>query len=128
MGKCAYCGINEVEGKAKTCSSKCRKALSRSVTSVTDNQCDGSSVTDHIQSIPGKCWCCGDDIGPGLVCCGPCAWSGRAKEKRAGRYPPLLTDRTPEQMERDLHSKELTGPIPVVVGVPGDEDYNGICR
>lgn len=56
-----------------------------------------------------KCWCCGNDIPGGTVCCGPCAWSGRAKEKRAGRYPPLLTDRTPKQMENDLHTLELTG-------------------
>ena len=36
-----------------------------------------------------KCWCCGEvlewDV---LVCCGPCAWSGKAKrEREAGRGP-----------------------------------------
>ena len=57
----------------------------------------------------GVCWCCGNRIPDGTVCCGPCAWSGKAKAERAGRYPPLLTDRTPEQMETDLCSLTLTG-------------------
>ena len=48
MAKCVYCGINEVEGKAKTCSSKCRMALSRSVTvNVTNDKCNKPTVTDE---------------------------------------------------------------------------------
>ncbi len=47
--KCLVCNT-EIEGKAKTCSSKCRKALSRSVTqsvtNVTESKCDNASVTD----------------------------------------------------------------------------------
>ncbi len=106
----------------------------------------GHPLPDVIVAIPGQCWCCGNDIGPGLVCCGPCAWSGKAKEKRAGRYPPLLTDRTPKQMEVDLRTPHLTGyemtateranykPADQLgkgehnhVSKPGDADYDGVC-
>ena len=45
MAKCLYCGVNEVIGKAKTCSSKCRKAQSRTVTNNTNSKCDTPSVT-----------------------------------------------------------------------------------
>ncbi len=45
MAKCLYCGVNEVKGKAKTCSNRCRKALSRTVTNNTNSKCDTSSVT-----------------------------------------------------------------------------------
>ena len=38
----------------------------------------------------GTCWCCGVSINKVTVCCGPCAWSGRAKAKRAGTAPPRI--------------------------------------
>lgn len=123
IAECEQC-LTEYDAKRSTsrfCSPKCKQTFYRNriKPAVTDNvtvtpesvtlsaepdvtvtQSDGYSS----RGVSGKCWCCGDDTHPGLVCCGPCAWSGRAKEKRAGRYPPLLTDRTPAQMETDLHS------------------------
>ena len=155
--KCLNCG-NEFEGRegAKYCSAKCRKAVQRKCDkSVTDISVTSQNVTDkpisvteQIQAVPGKCWCCGESIPEGTVCCGPCAWSGRAKEKRNGRYPPLLTDRTQDQMESDLHSLTLTGGYETTeseladykpdsqlktgeynhVSRPGDADYNGVCN
>ncbi|KKN78824.1 hypothetical protein LCGC14_0345960 [marine sediment metagenome] len=52
---------------------------------------------------PGHCWCCGNEIEPILVCCGPCAWSGRAKAKRAGAAPPRIGD------EPELHPSIVAG-------------------
>ncbi len=40
-----------------------------------------------------KCWCCGNDIPVGTVCCGPCAWPGKAKAKReAGEGLRVMTE------------------------------------
>lgn len=47
INSCKQCG-KEVSGKAKTCSDKCRKAMSRSVT---DSKCDKPSVTQLHPSI-----------------------------------------------------------------------------
>ena len=101
MGICANCD-KPIEGNRQTCSDRCRQALRRSkptVTNVTLQDCDKPTVTK------GKCWCCGDEIdGSIIVCCQECAWSGRAARERAGSYPPLLTDRTPAQMETALQT------------------------
>ena len=117
MAKCKQCG-KEYEAKRSTsvyCSPKCKQAFyrnripkdvtiepSKSVTVTT------LKVTTKPMAVKGRCWCCGKTIAPILVCCQECAWSGRAKAKRAGAYPPLLTDRTPKEMETDLHSLKFT--------------------
>jgi len=115
MAKCAYCGadVPQTEGKrAKLyCNDKCRMAFVRKA-SITERKPLTKPLTNITEQKPikatsGVCWCCGAEIPKGTVCCGPCAWSGRAE--RAGSYPPLLTDRTPEQMEIDLNSLTLTG-------------------
>lgn len=46
----------------------------------------------------GICWCCGSDINMALTCCGPCAWTGKAKAKRAGREPPSIGQPAWEEM------------------------------
>ena len=112
--ECKYCR-REYDAKRRTslyCSPKCkqefyRNRMSKPVTlsskSVTLKNAKPVTVTK------GKCWCCGIDIAPILVCCQECAWSGKAAAKRAGAYPPLLTSRTPNQMETDLHILRPTG-------------------
>lgn len=114
MAKCKQCGT-EYEAKRSTssyCGPKCkqefyRNRIPKSVTvspeSVTLRDAKSVTVTK------GKCWCCGATIAKILVCCQECAWSGRAAAKRAGAYPPLLTDRTPDQMHTDLHTLRPTG-------------------
>ncbi len=152
IAECEHC-LAEYDAKRSTsrfCGPKCKQAFYRnriaepvtlSPKRVTLTQAKCVTVTE------GKCWCCGGSIQAGLVCCGPCAWSGKAKAKRAGAYPPLLTDRTPEQMETDLRSTRLTGGYTMTaseranykpaselkpgeynhVSKLGDEDYDGVC-
>jgi len=116
--KCLNCGseVAQTEGKRQRmyCNDACRVAFNRNARrtneqGITEQPLPNSSNPNTITEQAGKCWCCGGDVQAGLVCCGPCAWSGKAKEERGGRYPPLLTSRTPTQMEADLHSKGLTG-------------------
>lgn len=107
MAKCKQCR-RDYEAKRSTssyCSPKCKQEFYRNRMPKLVTLRDAKPVT----VTKGKCWCCNADIELGLVCCGPCAWSGKAAAKRAGAYPPLLTDRTPDQMEADLHTTKLTG-------------------
>ena len=109
MAKCMYCSeLIESKGTKpkRYCSDRCRKAYKRR-SEQTDSQSKRTQQTDKVKG--GTCWCCGKDIEPVLVCCQECAWSGKAAAKRAGTYPPLLTDRTPDQMELDIVTAKPTG-------------------
>ena len=109
MAKCMYCSelVESIGTKPKKyCSDRCRKAYKRRVEQ-TDKITNGRMQTDKVKG--GTCWCCGATIAKILVCCQECAWSGKAAAKRASIYPPLLTDRTPGQMETDLHALRPTG-------------------
>lgn len=79
---CLVCN-GPISGRAKTCSDKCRKALSRNVTkTVTNDKCDKPSVTQ-----PGRCYKCGAELAYAKqTCCGPCAW-GRQGYAHEGRRP-----------------------------------------
>lgn len=108
MAKCMYCSeqIESIGTKPKKyCSDRCRMAYNRR-TEQTNRQSKRTEQTNKVSG--GTCWCCGKDIAPILVCCQECAWSGKAAAKRAGAYPPLLTDRTPDQMELDLQTARPT--------------------
>ena len=96
--KCKQCN-NEYEAKRSTslyCSPKCKQEFYRNRMSepVTLSEgCYATPVTltqgeDVVQG--GECWCCGKEIASILVCCGECAWSGKAKQQRAGRQPPVI--------------------------------------
>lgn len=124
MAKCLNCGgsVAQTEGKRTKlyCDEACRKAFKRKLGGpaiIGQNPLSditGQPLPDkQIKAVSGVCWCCGKDITDGFrltICCGPCAWSGKAKAKRNGCFPPLLTDRTPKEMEIDLHSLTITGP------------------
>lgn len=89
--------------KRHYCNDACRMAYKRKTEQI---------VTEHSKPNKvkgGTCWCCGDVIDSRLVCCQDCAWSGKAAIRRAGAYPPLLTSRTPDQIEADLHTLRPTG-------------------
>jgi hypothetical protein len=109
MAKCKNCGKDyEANGRSLYCSPSCKQTFYRNRIAIVTRQ----SVTIADKSVTiakGKCWCCGTDISPMLVCCQECAWSGKAAAKRSGAYPPLLTDRTPDQMEVDIVTAKTTG-------------------
>lgn len=111
IAECEYC-LGEYDAKRSTsrfCSPKCKQAFYRNrMFSVTDQSVTLKPI-EPVTVTRGKCWCCGKAIEPILACCQECAWSGKAAAKRAGAYPPLLTDRTPKQMETDLNTLKLTG-------------------
>jgi hypothetical protein len=105
--QCKQCG-QDYKAKRNTssyCSPKCKQEFYRNRIRPVVTLRDAKPVT----VTKGKCWCCGKDIAPILVCCQECAWSGKAAAKRAGAHPPLFTDRTPKEMETDLHTLKLTG-------------------
>lgn len=109
MAKCMYCSepVESIGTKPKKyCSDRCRMAYKRR-TEETNRQSKRTEQTNRITG--GTCWCCGKAIAPILVCCQECAWSGKATAKRAGAYPPLLTDRTPKKMELDIQTARPTG-------------------
>lgn len=133
MVKCLNCGleVKQHEGKRNKlyCNDACRKAYRRKAkmvevpernipgpTPIADTITGQKPLPDTIQAIPGQCWCCGKDIGPGLVCCGPCAWSGKAKAKRAGCSPPALISRTTSQHEYNS--------VGAVMGMSGNDKYD----
>ena len=147
MANCKQCG-KEYESKRSTssyCSSKCRHEFYRNRMSNAKpiSNANAKNVTlSNNAKISGTCWCCGKSIEPILVCCQECAWSGEAAVKRAGAYPPLLTDLTPGQMETDLHTLKLSSDYKMTdferehyrsanqlqgqynpVSKPGDDDY-----
>ena len=119
---CKQCG-KEYEAQRSTseyCSQSCKKKFYRDRLKAVEERVPVSVPLSTSQNVPlksanpikaikGKCWCCGKDIEPILVCCQECAWSGKAAEKRAGAYPPLLTDRSPRQMDIDLSTLKFTG-------------------
>ena len=113
MIKCLNCGLEVPQSGGKRhklyCNGTCKKAYQRKAKLVDNGT---QSISGHnetaIKGQVGKCWCCGKDVEPILVCCQECAWSGKAAAKRDGRYPPLLTNRTPRQMEIDLHTLKIT--------------------
>jgi len=105
-----YCGVDVASEGTKPklyCSDRCRKAYKRRAEQ-TDIQSKRTQQTDKVKGGQCQCWCCGVTIAPILVCCQECAWSGKAKAKRAGAYPPLLTDMTPDEMEDELHTLKLS--------------------
>lgn len=107
MAICKQCGT-EYEAKRSTssyCSPGCKQEFYRNRMTEPVTLKDAKPVT----VTKGKCWCCGKDIEPILVCCQECAWSGKAATKRAGAYPLLLTDRIPDQMETDIVTAKPTG-------------------
>ena len=110
MAKCKQCGKEyKANGRSLYCSPACKQTFYRNrLINVTAHRV---TIDDNkpVTIAKGKCWCCGKDIAPILVCCQDCAWSGKAAAKRAGVYPSLLTDRTPDQMETDLHTLRPTG-------------------
>lgn len=109
MAKCMYCSepVESIGTKPKKyCSDRCRMAYKRRVEE-TNRKSKRTQQTNRVKG--GTCWCCGKSIEPILVCCQECAWSGKAAAKRDGAYPPLLTNRTPNQMYTDLHTLKPTG-------------------
>ena len=146
MAICKKCGKGYEANRSTSsyCSSKCKQEFYRNRMTKPVTLRDAKPVT----VTSGKCWCCGKDIEPILVCCQECAWSGKAAAKRAGSYPPLLTDRTPDQMETDLHALKLTGGYKLTdyerehykpaseldkvkfnpVSKPGDSHYESLSR
>lgn len=98
--KCLYCSV-EHDRKGKYCSNSCKmkdyRRRNATVTVETLNvtvKDESVTVSDTVtQDViqGGICWCCGDsDIPVNTICCGPCAWSGKAKIKRAGRLPASI--------------------------------------
>ena len=85
MANCKQCG-REYEAKRSTssyCSPKCKQEFYRNrVVTVTPSVT--LTPSKPVTLTKGKCWCCGKDIEPILVCCQECAWSGKAAAKRAG--------------------------------------------
>ena len=105
MANCKQCGT-EYNAKRSTslyCGPKCkqefyRNRMSEPVTlspeSVTVTDTGPVTVTEEIVQ-GGTCWCCGKDIHEALVCCGDCAWSGKAKQVRAGAGPLRIGEQMP---------------------------------
>lgn len=88
--KCVICETETGSDKRRTCSGSCRAKAHRQRTRTPDNEAHAEERTrpDDSVVVGGTCWCCGNEIHEALVCCGPCAWSGKAKAKRAGAAPP----------------------------------------
>ncbi len=96
MAKCMYCS-EQHERKGKYCSDSCKQKAYRRNTTVTDDS-RNVTVSDTItveRVTGGVCWCCGKEIHEALVCCGDCAWSGKAKQIRAGAEPPRIGELMP---------------------------------
>jgi hypothetical protein len=92
MIKCLNCHkeVKQHDGKRNKlyCNEACKKAYQRKAKLV-DNGTESISgqrnttITGQSLNNSGKCWCCGADLDhPKQVCCGPCAWSGKAATKR----------------------------------------------
>ena len=149
MASCNQCG-KEYEAKRSTssyCSPKCKQEFYRNRAVTLIPKSVTVRGTKSVTVIKGKCWCCGKDVEPILVCCQECAWSGKASAKRAGAYPPLLTDQTPAQMETDLHTLKISDDYVMTdferehyrpanqlqgqynpVSKPGDSHYEPMCK
>lgn len=111
MANCKQCG-KEYEAKRNTshyCSPKCKQEFYRNRMSTVTPKPVTVRPVKPVTVTKGKCWCCGKSIAPILVCCQDCAWSGKAAAKRAGAYPPLITDRTHNQMELSILTAKTTG-------------------
>ena len=119
MANCKQCNKDyQATGRSLYCSPACKQTFYRNrAANVTAKRVTIASKSVTMTTfkaivtpatIKGRCWCCGATIAKILVCCQECAWSGRAAAKRAAAYPPLLTDRTPDQMHTDLHTLRPT--------------------
>ena len=85
---CIICETETGSDKRRTCSGSCRAKAHRQRTRTPDIVAHTVERTQLVKG--GVCWCCGAEIESILVCCGSCAWSGRAKAKRAGVAPPRI--------------------------------------
>ncbi|KKN47758.1 hypothetical protein LCGC14_0659920 [marine sediment metagenome] len=92
---CIICKTETGSDNRRTCSGSCRAKAHRLRTRTPDNVAHAVERTHTDTGIVkgGICWCCGSDINMALVCCGPCAWSGKAAAQRAGRAPVRIGDR-----------------------------------
>lgn len=115
---CTNCG-KEVWGKAKTCSDKCRKALSRSVT---DSKCDTSSLS-HLR--------------PAIVAGierlttnpdGTIDEQARTNRMAIAKSYQRLYPEQPYKGVGIAPEDMPANPVPVRVSKPGDADYKPLCQ
>lgn len=143
MAVCKRCGV-EYEAKRSTsqyCGDACRLTAYKNAKQL---RAERNAKVEEVETV-NTCRYCGAEIDHRLVCCMDCATSGKAEAARAGSYPPTLTDRTPNEMETDLHTATLTRGYELTeyekqhykpasqlasgqynpVSKPGDVDYEG---